>query len=304
MEYKLVVRRKGVGDTVAISPLVRDLHRFRPDIRISVEGTLASEIFKHDPRVSTWSGNGREVVIDYKPTHDRARFDKSARYLLAGLEDFNLQTGLSVPAGDPRPELVLLDEERPEPSAYPYIVLASGVKLDMPLKRYPHNRWAELVRLGSALGWKFRQVGQIHDGRLPHIQEAIPGADNLLGKTSIRQLFRVISGAAAVVCHVSLPMLIASAFRVPCIVLGGGRENPWLFADMGVDYLHTIGELGCCQLHGCHACFAKPAHDGAYPPGSLCADPVECENGSAVGRCMTLIEPSEIVDRLSVLVRP
>lgn len=302
MSPHIVVRRKGVGDTVAVSPLIRDLRRHFPDSRISVEGTLSSEIFRQDPRVVSKDESAAQVVIDYKPTHDRSRHDKTSRYLYAAHDDFELKTGIRVPRGPARPSLVLSDEERQLPDEPPYIVVSSGVKLDMPLKQYPHGRWAEIVRLGHDRGWRFKQIGEIHDGRLMHVQQAIPGAENLLGRTSIRQLFSIIAGASAVVCHVSLPMLVASAFEVPCVAIGGGRENPWLFADAGVEYLDTIGKLSCCDMGGCHASFPVPAHEFAYPAGSLCADPAAADD-SHVGRCMTLISPETVVARVESLLK-
>lgn len=297
--WHLTVRRKGVGDTIAISPLIRALSRQFPDSRLSVEGTLAEEIFQHDRRVDFHpTPDARTITIDYKATHDRGRYDRTARYLEAGLDDFTQQTGIELPRERGRPSLRLSDREKVPPEEEPYIVVASGAKLDIPLKLYSPVRWQEVVDLGRTLGWRFKQVGRTHDHRFPHIQNQIRGCESLLDRTSLRELFYVIRHAAGVICHTSLPMLIASAFRRPCVVVGGGREDPWLFDDMGVTYLHTIGRLSCCERSGCRTVYPIAVNDAPYPPGTLCADPVPAAD-LWVGRCMTMIEPEEIISSLA-----
>lgn len=293
----IVVRRKGVGDTIAITPLVRDLKTAYPNSRLSVDGTLADEVFRYDSRVGLRDLAAPSLTIDYKATHDRARMDHSARFLWAGHDDFYRQTGKRLRMETPRPDLVLSDDELLPPEGLPYIIVASGAKLDMPLKLYPHNRWVRIVESLRDLGYAVKQVGALQDHRYPHIQDPLPGAENLLGKTSLRQLFRLVRHAAGVVCHTSLPLLVASAFNTACVTIGGGREDPWLFEDAGVEYLHTIGQLACCELSGCRAAFPIPVHDKPYPPGTLCADPALCGD-SYVGRCMTLISPDQVVEAL------
>jgi hypothetical protein len=139
-------------------------------------------------------------------------------------------------------------------------------------------------------------------GRLQHHQVAIPGAENLLGKTSVRQLMRLIAHADAVLCHVSLPMLIASVFGVKCVVPAGGRENPSLFEGLGVDYLETTERLPCSVKGGCGVFAAVPAHaESHFPPNWLCKDPVETATGEHVGKCMVLVTPEDVVARLRVM---
>lgn len=299
--YRLRVRQGGPGDLVAATGLVRDLAAVFPATRVSLAGTQAAEYLAHDPRVTPPDPAAPEIVVDYRPAVDRSVRDRSVRYLYAAHECFEAATGVAVPRGPARPSLVLGPDEAAPPEPGPYSVLACGSKLDIPLKAAPYALFEEVVRLTPGRRWI--QVGVVHDGRRPHRQAAVRGAENRLGRTSARELLRLVAHAESVLCLVSLPMLLAAAFEVPCVAVAGGREDPWLFAGLGVEYLHTVGDgrLACCLAAGCRASFPVPAHhDAPYPPGTLCADPVATAGGpAAVGRCMTLITPAAVAAALA-----
>lgn len=239
------------------------------------------------------------VTIDYKPTIDRGgRGDRTARYMWAAHEAFTEATGVGVRVGPPVPELYL-DRDQTRPYLEPYYVVASGVKQDMTVKAWPTASFQAVISASPERNWK--QVGEVYDGRLHHYQSALDGAENLIGGTSLRSLITLIAHAEGVLCHLSLPMLIAAAFRVPCVVVAGGRESPWLFDDMGPAVLHTIGRLKCCETRGCYSAAALPGRTAdEFPKGWLCSDPVPQPNSPrGVGRCMTLITPETVLAALS-----
>ena len=187
------------------------------------------------------------------------------------------------------------------PRPTPYAVVAGGSKSDIPLKQTPPELFAAVVRETADLNWV--QLGKVDGGRIRHRQWALPGATNLLGVTDLRGLFRYVAHASVVLCHTSLPLLAASALGVPCVVVGGGREDPWLFDDLGVTYLHAIGKLDCCKEFGCRAVFPRAAHiETPYPRGLVCADPVVGPT-TTVGRCMTLLSPAEISAAVRAVAR-
>lgn len=287
--FRLRLRQGGVGDAVALSALVRDLALVAPGARVAVTATLAAEVFRHDPRVVAADPGMVDVPIDLRHGTEAAKTDRSLRYVGFAHEEFRKATGITVPLTDPRPELVLGPDEQASPERGPYAVLAAGAKYDMPVKRAPERYWADVVRLHPA---RWVQVGVLHDGRLPHIQPAVPGTENRLGRTSLRDLFRLVAHADAVACHCSLPMLVAAAFGVPCVVAAGGREAPWLFDGLGVNYLHTVGTMDCCRDRGCHASSAARADTGTpMPDGWLCADRVRVGTGW-FGRCLAEADPA------------
>jgi ADP-heptose:LPS heptosyltransferase len=295
--YHLNVGLRGVGDTVSVSALVRDLYEAFPGVGISVAGTSAEEVFRYDYRVKWKLPPDRIFVpLSHKPTLDRSYSDPAARYIYACHDSFEAATGVRVPRGEPKPSLFLGADEEREPDGEPYRVVASGVKADLPIKLWPREYFARVVR---DVGGRWVQVGGVMSGRLQHHQVAIPGAENLIGKTTIRQLMRLVAHADAVLCHVSLPMLLAAAFGVRCVVPAGGRENPSLYEGLGVDFLDTMRRLPCSVRGGCGVCAAVPAHaESAFPNNWLCKDPVETISGEWVGRCMTLVTPEDVAARL------
>lgn len=302
--FHLQIRRRGVGDTVAATPLIRDLHAAYPDSRLSVEGTATEDFFRFDHRVGPRADDATNVLIDYKPAVDRSGGDPpdhSVRYLTAAHDEFEKATGMVVPRGPVRPSLILgLDEQVP-PDPQPYFVISVGAKHDIPLKGWLPEYAAEVVqRTTRAFGWRWKQVGRTHDGRYPHIQSRIPGAEDLLDRTSLRELVHLIAHAEGVLCLTSLAMLVASAFQTPCVAIGGGREDPWMHADAGVTYLHTIGKLFCCLDRGCRRWSALPGRrqEEFGERWKLCLDPVGPTGKIGVGRCMALITPTEVVAAL------
>lgn len=296
-DFHLRLRQGGVGDAVALSALVRDLDRLRPGCRVAVTASRAADLFRHDPRVvpDDPARPALVVPIDFKAGTDRSKTDRTARYIGFAHEEFERGTGIRVPLTDPRPEIRLGPDET-APQGLPYGVVASGAKMDMPVKRWVRESWDETLRLA---GGRWVQVGQLHDGRLPHLQDKVAGAEDMLGRTTTRQLVRLVAYAEAVLCHCSLPMLLASAFGVPCVAVGGGRESPWMFDGLGVTYLHTVGEMDCCRDHGCHTSSAHRADTGTpMPDGWLCTDRVLAGTGW-YGRCMTRITPGRVAAALA-----
>lgn len=296
--YHLHVGLRGVGDTVSVSALVRDLYDSIPGVGISVAGNSAEEIFRYDYRVK-WKLPPDRIFVPLKhlDTLNRSYSDPTARYIYACHDAFEAATGISVYRGEPRPSLVLSPEEEKRPDGDTYRIVASGVKQDLPIKLWPRENFEEVVR---RVGGRWLQIGGLISGRLLHHQVAIPGAENLIGKTSIRQLMRLVAHADSVVCLVSLPMLLASAFGVKCVVPAGGRENPSLFAGLGVEYLETMNQLPCSAKGGCGVFAAIAAHsDSRFPDNWLCKDPVETASGEFVGKCMRLITPEDVIRRLT-----
>lgn len=305
--YHLRIRRRGTGDTVAATPLIRDLMQLSPDTRLSIEGTAAEEFFRHDRRLGPRAHDAVEIEIDYKPAIDRSGGarggvpDQTVRYLAAAHEEFERATGIYVPRGPLRPDLVLGDDERVSPDPLPYFVISVGFKHDMPLKGWLPEYAAEVVqRTAADFGWRWKQVGRTHDGRYPHRQHPISGAENLLDRTDLRALMRLIAHAEGVLCLASLAMLLASAFRTPCVAIGGGREDPWLHDDAGVTYLHSLGRLFCCLDRGCRRWSALPGRrqEEFGDRWKLCLDPVGRARTIGVGRCMAIISPTQAIEAL------
>lgn len=136
---------------------------------------------------------------------------------------------------------------------------------------------------------KFVQVGGSGDYHPP-----LRGVVNLVGKTTIRELIRLVYHAAGVVSPVTCAMHIAAAFDKPCVVVAGGREPPhWEMYPMH-QFLHTVGQLPCCARGGCWKARVSPLGDGDEDRDrNLCMCPTE-RNGQVVATCMAMIEPIDV----------
>lgn len=300
--YCLRLRQRAPGDAVAASRLVAALHLRDPATRLAVEGPAAAELFRHDPRVTPDGTGLSPVTLDYGPTIDLAAAGGRALYLDAPLASFIAQTRVPLPPTPPRPDLRLADAER-DPGTLPaglaargYWLLAAGSKSDMPLKQLAAATLDGLDGLTPGVRWV--QVGAVApSGALRHRQHAWPYCLNLLGRTSLRELMCLVYHARGVVCGVSLPMLLACAFRTPCVVVAGGREAEALHRVPDwptLAYLTGSRTRPCERATGCWRQFARAAHADPYPPGTLCAGPREDRVWGAVGGCLADVTVTQL----------
>jgi len=187
---------------------------------------------------------------------------------------------VSIPQTSIRPEIFLSQEEEnwPGPAldkagveGSDYWVINAGSKDDMSLKQYPF--YQEVVDM-LADKITFVQIGQ-----KAHNHRPLEGAIDLVGKTNVRELFRLIAKSAGVLSCVSFPMHIAAAFTKPCVVVAGAREGTRWELYPNHQFIYVNGCLPCAPYDGCWR--SKPG---------------DCNNKvNSVPRCMTLIDPAEVV---------
>lgn len=180
----------------------------------------------------------------------------------------------------------------------PFWIIVSGGKYDFTAKWWDPDRYQQVVDAfaGRLL---FVQVGERR-----HYQPPLLNVIDLRGKTSIRQLVRLVHHAQGVLCGVTFPMHLAAAVPVrgkprnrPCVVVAGGREPPHWEAYPHHQFIHTVGSLRCCDHGGCWRARAVPLGDGDKKdlPESLCVDPV-----GKLPRCMDMITAPDVVRRIEM----
>ena len=198
-------------------------------------------------------------------------------------------------------DIYLSEEERlsPCPSLEqigegPFWVLVAGGKYDFTTKWWAPERFQKVVD-HFAGRIRFVQVGESG-----HFHPELRGVVDLRGKTSIRELIRLVHHAQGVLCPVTLAMHLAAAVETlpsrplnrPCVVIAGGREPPHWEAYPCHQFLHTVGMLECCAHGGCWRSRVLPIGDGEMSdhPHSLCADVV-----GNLPRCMDMITEDMVV---------
>lgn len=316
----IIRHRWALGDTVLLTALIRDIHRAYPgkyDIQVD---THWANVWEHNPYLANFTPDSRPAALvvevgwgDAIRWNSRARYGdrQELKHILAWYHyDFELKTGIKVPVTDPRPDLHLTAEERIRRIQGRYWVVVSGGKLDLTTKHWHTHRMQEVVDKLAAKGIPCVQVGAANTN---HIHPPLQRVTNLIGQTeNVRDLWNVILHSDGVICGVTGAMHIAAAFERPCVVYGGGREEPWFeaytnafsaFGDgarpVGVEhkFLHTLGLLDCCDTQGCWKRRTIPLdpQDLTRKSHTMCTQPVRPEHSHPVPRCQDLILSDHVV---------
>jgi ADP-heptose:LPS heptosyltransferase len=306
----LLIHKRAPGDTVVLTGLVRDIALAHPGkFEIAVD-TNAMALWNHNPYIAPLEElKSRGKVEHIKVTYGKGLRDQNhetVHFLSYFHRDFEVQTRVRVPVMLPYPDLHLSAEEKASPIVEGrYWVFLSGGKSDFTAKVWGAAAWKETVRQLGALGIPTVQIGGTDKG---HWHPEIPGALNLVGRTSHRDWLRLIYHADGVICGVTGAMHIAAALQRPCVVLAGGREAWWWEAyvreNRGLGgqetaqklavphrFLHTIGLLDCCRAHGCWKNKVLPLKNDP----SVCKYPIVTP-GQAVPKCLQMITPEHVIE--------
>ena len=312
--------RWALGDTVCLSALVRDIHTAYPGkYQILMSGHYKS-FWENNPytRLQEKGDSGQVVVPQYTDGIRAAGRGEKVHFLSWLHKDFEKKTGLHVPVTYPKGDIHLSPKEQANrlfPHRY-WIVVAGG-KMDMTAKTWRTDRYQAVVDTLRAHGIKCVQAGALMH---KHYQPALLRCDSAVGKTdSIRDLFSLIYHADGVICGITGAMHIAAAFDKPCVVVAGGREEPWWEAYTNAyfptsfgescnpvtvehKFLHTVSRLDCGVGNmdkGCWKDRTVPVdqtdHTNAHRRGQLCRKPVR-DPVQTVPECMLLIEPDHVVE--------
>ncbi len=203
--------------------------------------------------------------------------------------------GRPINKGPLRPHFVLSDEEKAMNPLVngPYWVIAAGYKWDATVKGYRQEDWQAVVdHYGESI--QFVQVGGVGN---QHAEQHLTGTVDLTGKTSVRELIRLIASThcVGVVSAITAPMHIGAAFGKPLVTLAGAREKDWVARYPDSEWIRTS-----CQNQGCWKLRAVPFESKNLP--IAIADPYPQFNGSLCtfpdgdhASCMTAITPERVI---------
>ncbi len=323
-KHRLLIRHQwALGDTVLLTALVRDLHLAYPrEFEISVE-THWTPVWWRNPHIFAYRQHQQtpnQIVTvawgDAIRWNSRVKLNngrRDMRHILAWYHyDFERQTGIHVPVTEPRGELFLDKTESQPVVEGRYWVIFSGGKLDITNKHWDVDRYQQVVDRLRDRGLRFVQCGATHQNNVhPPLKDCL----NLIGKTdNVRDLFALIKHCDGVICPVTAAMHIAAVYEKPCVVLAGGREEPWFewygngFEGFTAEcqpvrvphkFLHTLGHLACCDVQGCWKRRTVPLEpadlSNSKRRNDLCKEPVRLPSGQAIAGCMNLITPDHVV---------
>ncbi|MBL9171181.1 MAG: hypothetical protein JNN07_25845 [Verrucomicrobiales bacterium] len=304
---KLILQTElSLGDVVMLTAAVRDLHRCYPNQFLTDVRTTCAEVWENNPHLTPLDPADPDVEVvrcDYPLIQwsNQVPF----HFVHGYIDHLNARLGLEVRATEFRGDLHLSARERRErnplsawiSTRFPYWLVLAGGKHDVTIKWWDSARYQEVVdQLQGKV--QFVQLGQAG-----HHHPKLRGTIDLRGRTSIRDLVRLVYGCQGVLCGVTGLMHLAAAVPTrrladglrPCVVVAGGREPSHWEAYPGHEFLHTIGQLPCCAAGGCWRSRTVPLGDGDGRDrrSNRCVDVVE-----GLPHCMHLITAREVVGRV------
>lgn len=320
MQTFVIQNRWALGDTVCLSALVRDIHRAYPgQYRLYMSGAYQA-FWKNNPYASPIpdGASGRIITPEYVEGIKTAGRGEKIHFLSWFHRDFERKTHLKVPVTEPKGDIHLTDAEKAKtffPHRY-WLVIAGG-KMDMTAKTWQTARYQQVVDTLAGHGIKCVQAGADFN---KHYHPRLKNCESAIGQTdNIRDLFSLVSKADGVICGITGAMHIAAVFDKPCVVVAGGREEPWWEAYSNAFYptafgpkcapvkvehqfLHTLGLIDCGVgnlAKGCWKDRTVPVesadHSNARKKHQLCRRPAR-DSVQAVPACMQLIEPDHVVE--------
>jgi ADP-heptose:LPS heptosyltransferase len=301
MPRKIILRcHLSPGDIVTLTAAIQSLHdrypgEFQTDVRTSCD-----PIFDHNPYITKLDEADAEVIeMHYTETINRS--NQIPNSFLRGYTDYlGKQLGIPLDLTTNRGCLWLSSQEKEWMNQVKehvtrrdsrFWVVVAGTKHDFTLKQWPIEYYQEVVdRLIGEV--QFVQVGESgHDH--PRLKNVI----DLVGQTDIRQLIRLCWWASGGVGPITFVQHIFGAFEKPYVALLGGREPvSWTQYPLQTT-LHSLGALSCCRTGACWRSRVVALNDGKEQDQSLCEQPV-FGLIKAVGRCMAIIKPNEVVSAI------
>jgi hypothetical protein len=301
------------GDIVMLAYAIKALHEQYPGQYITGVDTCCNSIFEGNPYIC-WALSSADPTVkvisaEYNTIH---KSNQSAYHFVNSfIFDFQEKLGIKLLPTEWSGAIFIRPEEVGWYSAVweavgkdvPFWIIDAGHKYDYTAKAWEYARFQQIVD-------RFPEITFVQIGSKEHYHPKLTGDNlvDLVGKTDLRQLIRLVFNSFGVITPVSMPMVLA--YSIPphprynrksraCIVIAGGREpNHWQ-QGANQQYLHTCGMLSCCDLGGCWKSRILPLEDKDPKNNELCLCPIQSASGQIIPKCMDMIS----VDEVSLLIR-
>jgi len=307
------------GDVVMMTAVLRDLHHHYPNLFLTDVRTSCNELFEGNPYITEISDGDPRAVrlkVDYPLIHE---CNEGGFHFAHGcIDDLNHKLGINVSLTKLRGDIPISDEEKSWYSQVreilgkdvPYWIVDAGCKHDYTCKMWEFARYQEVVnRLPDVT---FVQIGSDEEN---HFHHELRGDNviNLIGKTGMRELVRLVYHSFGVLTPVSLPMHLAAAIEMPerydrwsrpCVVVAGGREPPVWEMYTNHAFLHTCGKLPCCQNGGCWRSRIEALDDDDTKNNDLCVYPVTTATGQVIPKCLDMITVDDVCRAIQEYIDP
>jgi ADP-heptose:LPS heptosyltransferase len=281
-----------------LTAAVRDLHRCYPGEFRTATRTSCAELWLNNPYISNIEGDAREIQCEYPLINGANQLPY--HFIHGFIAHLNGLLGLSIYPTQFRGDIYLSDQEKLSAHDFAnrmekksYWLIAAGGKLDYTIKWWSTDRYQSVVNALS------KRISFVQIGAYGHHHPPLEGVIDLRGRTTLRQLIRLVHCADGCLTPVSLLMHLAPAIepgperitRRSCVVIAGGREPPHWEAYPTHAFLHTVGMLSCCSTGGCWKSRTIAIGDGYENDATdkLCSHVT-----NNLPRCMDMITPEEV----------
>lgn len=278
-----------------LTAAVRDLHAAHPGEFYTNVITSCPDLWEHNPNIRPVSDEGELIHCSYDP---RELAHTGLHFVHAFRLDLERQLGVPIPQGPLHGDIHLSHEELvwPCPVEGRFWIVNAGVKNDFTAKQWKIEGFQAVIDHFQG------RLCFVQVGAAEHIHDPLRGVLDLRGKTTLRELVRLVHNADGALTGVSALMHLAAAVPVrkgrgprACVVVAGAREPRTWEAYEGHRYLSNVGSLPCCAERACWKSRTVALHDGLEHDAKLCEMPVEIRPGVHVPRCMDLISEGEVI---------
>ena len=297
------------GDVLMLTAAVRDLHLSFPGMFITDVRTACPDLWENNPHLTPLDDSDTAVEkleCHYPLIHQSNQLPYP---FIHGFRLFLSQhLGVDIRPHAFKGDIHLRQEEKDWLSQLDEItgspgtrfwIIVSGGKTDYTAKWWDPDRCQAVVD-HFAGRIQFVQCGEDSPG---HVHPRLKSVIDLVGRTDLRQLVRLVHHAEGVVCPVTMLMHLAAAVETragrplnrPCVVIAGGREPAQWEAYPHHQYLHTNGCLPCCDNGGCWKSRVEPLGDGDPKDSDLCLLPVRTPEGRMLPKCLDMISADAII---------
>jgi ADP-heptose:LPS heptosyltransferase len=296
-----LINDRAPGDVICMTAVLRELHRNYPGRFRTVVQTRFPEIWQGNP----YAASDAEIVqprrIDWD-WREGSKGETNRHFSQCWRDALAEKIGLPIPMASICGDLYLTEAEMRWPADLlgdgprSFGLINAGVRPECRTKGWGiENYQAILYYFGDDL--EFVQIGNTSE----HLHRKLDFTTDLLGRTTLRDLMRLMYWADFCICPVTMLMHLSAAIPTqdgsirPCFVLCGGRESPSISKYEGHEVFSTVGVLDCCKTDGCwRQCFS----DDRSPDYLKCLHPVHKADGEQIGKCFDLIQPRRVIDAM------
>jgi ADP-heptose:LPS heptosyltransferase len=306
---KLILKNSlSPGDIIMLTAAVRDLHltfpgEYKTDVR-----TSCAELWQNNPYITPLDEHDEDVEViecHYPLIHQSNQlpyhFIHGFRFYLSEM------IGREIKAHHFKGDIHLSELEKSwmsqveetEGLGTRFWIIVAGGKMDFTAKWWDPARCQAVVdHFKDRI--RFVQCGFAGSN---HNHTPLNNVIDLVGKTDLRQMVRLMNHAEGVICPVTMFMHLAAAVETrpgrprnrPCVVVAGGREAAHWEAYPHHAYLHTMGMLPCCDNGGCWRSRVIPVGDGDEKDNHLCLRPVNSPQGGVLPQCLDMISSDDVI---------